>query len=344
MNLGHQCEFFQILKKILTCSIFKQDSTRFLFSLLNFNLKLYLNQICITFQLCKVLQLQSEFYLFKFIQSFQFTLRKIILCVKFILYMKFLIFNRQILNLQKYQMLSYYGEKLASTLYQTVKAPPTQSTFFQTGQLTAEEFIKAGDKVISNCGSWKWFRAADAKCASQYLPQDKQFLGIENVISNKRLKDLKNQSSIHIVEDDDDSFIVTNQQEQQQIIQEEPEERYYNLYIVYDEYHYTPRLFLSGRDSQSQPLSYIQIKEDIVGDYADKTVTQENMPRLNLQMPTVHPCKHAETLKFLTDQMRENGASQEKIHVDNSILLFLKFFGSVIPTIQFDFAAEVVMG
>jgi len=31
--------------------------------------------------------------------------------------------------------------------------------------------------------------------------------------------------------------------------------------------------------------------------------------------------------------MIENGSDKDKIHADNSILIFLKFMGSVIPTI-----------
>lgn len=80
-----------------------------------------------------------------------------------------------------------------------------------------------------------------------------------------------------------------------------------------------------------------------MGDYADKTVTNEYHPHLNIYLPTVHPCKHADTLKFLTQQMVENGVKQTSIHVDNSILIFLKFMGSVIPTIEFDFVSDLVL-
>jgi ubiquitin-like-conjugating enzyme ATG3 len=84
--------------------------------------------------------------------------------------------------------------------------------------------------------------------------------------------------------------------------------------------------------------------KDIMAEYADKTVTNEFHPHLNTYMATIHPCKHADTLKFLTQSMLENGASKESIHADNSILIFLKFMGSVIPTIPFDFVAEVMIG
>lgn len=40
------------------------------------------------------------------------------------------------------------------------------------------------------CGSWKWFKAVDAKYETQYLPKEKQFIGIQNIISKLRVKDL----------------------------------------------------------------------------------------------------------------------------------------------------------
>jgi hypothetical protein len=42
--------------------------------------------------------------------------------------------------------------------------------------------------------------------------------------------------------------------------------------------------------------------------------------------------------------MKENGSDMSKIHTDNALLIFLKFMGSVIPTINFDFVAAVIIG
>lgn len=41
--------------------------------------------------------------------------------------------------------------------------------------------------------------------------------------------------------------------------------------------------------------------------------------------------------------MVDNGVKQTSIHVDNSILIFLKFMGSVIPTIEFDFVSDLIL-
>lgn len=44
--------------------------------------------------------------------------------------------------------------------------------------------------------------------------------------------------------------------------------------------------------------------EDIVGDYADKTVTLEDFPLFEhgIKMASVHPCKHAPVMKALLDR------------------------------------------
>lgn len=44
--------------------------------------------------------------------------------------------------------------------------------------------------------------------------------------------------------------------------------------------------------------------EDIVGDYADKTVTLEDFPffEQGVKMASVHPCKHAPVMKVLLDR------------------------------------------
>jgi len=45
------------------------------------------------------------------------------------------------------------------------------------------------------------------------------------------------------------------------------------MYIVYDEYHYTPRMFFSATDINGKPVSNQAIREDIQKEYLDKTLT-----------------------------------------------------------------------
>lgn len=53
--------------------------------------------------------------------------------------------------------------------------------------------------------------------------------------------------------------------------------------------------------------------EDIAPDYREKTVTIEPFPCLDtpLQMASVHPCKHAETMKRIFDGMARRKARRE---------------------------------
>ncbi|KAI5297359.1 E2-like enzyme [Ascosphaera atra] len=80
--------------------------------------------------------------------------------------------------------------------------------------------------------------------------------------------------------------------------------RTYNLYITYSPYYRTPRMYLSGYLSPSEPLPPHLMMEDIVGDYKDKTVTLEDFPFFDggVKMATVHPCKHASVMKTLLDR------------------------------------------
>jgi ubiquitin-like-conjugating enzyme ATG3 len=80
--------------------------------------------------------------------------------------------------------------------------------------------------------------------------------------------------------------------------------RTYTIYIAYNPYYRTPRLYLSGYLANSQPLPPQLMMEDIVGDYKDKTVTLEDFPYFsnNIKMASIHPCKHASVMKTLLDR------------------------------------------
>jgi len=80
--------------------------------------------------------------------------------------------------------------------------------------------------------------------------------------------------------------------------------RTYTLYITYTPYYRTPRMFLSGYISPSEPLPPTAMMEDIVGDYKDKTVTLEDFPFFDnsVKMASIHPCRHASVMKILLDR------------------------------------------
>ncbi|KAK2761163.1 E2-like enzyme [Arachnomyces sp. PD_36] len=109
------------------------------------------------------------------------------------------------------------------------------------------------------------------------------------------------EDEIPDMEDDDDEAIIREPAGQEGTTSPL---RTYTLYITYSPYYRTPRLYLSGYVSSSEPLPPHLMMEDIVGDYKDKTVTLEDFPFFDgsIKMASVHPCKHASVMKVLLDR------------------------------------------
>jgi len=111
--------------------------------------------------------------------------------------------------------------------------------------------------------------------------------------------------------------------------------RTYDLNITYDKYYQTPRLWLFGYSESRTPLTVDQMYEDFSADHANKTITMESHPHLpGPPQASVHPCKHASTMKKLLDQIAEGGG---ELGVHQYIIVFLKFVQAIIPTIEYDF-------
>lgn len=69
-------------------------------------------------------------------------------------------------------------------------APATRtSSFRETGQITPEEFIQAGDFLVYKFPSWSWSDAATPAQRVSYLPADKQYLVTRGVPCHRRLND-----------------------------------------------------------------------------------------------------------------------------------------------------------
>ena len=61
------------------------------------------------------------------------------------------------------------------------------STFRQTGQITPEEFVLAGDYLVYKFPTWSWSSASSSARAVDYLPADKQYLVTRGVPCHRRL-------------------------------------------------------------------------------------------------------------------------------------------------------------
>ncbi|KAJ5958560.1 uncharacterized protein N7479_005710 [Penicillium vulpinum] len=245
------------------------------------------------------------------------------------------------------------------------------STFRNTGQITPEEFVLAGDYLVYKFPTWSWADASSPAKRVSYLPDGKQFLVTRGVPCHRRLNDNfagdagledeivrdflsggdggedaaahdgedgwlrtgggrdtgadrdKQEARIRDVrtvdesgnlgeqeEDDDIPDMEDEDDDEEAIIRETDDQsgtqslRTYTLYITYSNFYRTPRLYLSGYLSPSEPLPPYLMMEDIVGDYKDKTVTLEDFPWFDgsVKMASVHPCRHASVMKTLLDR------------------------------------------
>ncbi|KAL3093219.1 hypothetical protein niasHT_022669 [Heterodera trifolii] len=71
-----------------------------------------------------------------------------------------------------------------------------ESKFRETGVLTPEEFIAAGDHFVHLCPTWLWSKASDSSRARDYLPIDKQFLISKKVPCHHRCSEMNYNDSL----------------------------------------------------------------------------------------------------------------------------------------------------
>jgi len=68
--------------------------------------------------------------------------------------------------------------------------PVRRGPGFESGVLSPEEFVLAGDKLVRVCPTWAW-ASGDAALAKAYLPRDKQYLVTKNVPCARRARDME---------------------------------------------------------------------------------------------------------------------------------------------------------
>ncbi|XP_025419669.1 ubiquitin-like-conjugating enzyme ATG3 [Sipha flava] len=87
-----------------------------------------------------------------------------------------------------------------------------ESKFRETGVVTPQEFVIAGDHLVHTCPTWEWACGDDNKTKS-YLPKNKQFLITKNVPCVRRCKQLEDceiQENIVESEEGNDGWVETH--------------------------------------------------------------------------------------------------------------------------------------
>lgn len=146
-------------------------------------------------------------------------------------------------------------------------------------------------------------------------------------------------------EDDEDGFYDTNDDvsviEKGNIVLT----RSYDVYITWDKHYRTPRVWVFGYDEHRNPLTHQQMFEDVSPEHAHKTVSYEYHPHENYMALSIHPCKHASVMKKLIAMWnrKENasGSTNVQLRADQYLFLFLKFIGTIIPTVEYDYSINM---
>jgi ubiquitin-like-conjugating enzyme ATG3 len=262
----------------------------------------------------------------------------------------------------------YEGYKSAHNKLFSVKST---SDFQATGRLTPKEFIEAGDELIQKNPVWQWVGGPDP--VQDYLPKNKKCLVYRGAPCAERAP--VGQSAVLMEAADEDDFVLTEAPqavlpttavEEEKVLNwdddddddsddenavatskdSSPNLRVYDVYIVYDKYYETPRMYLVGyTNDHVTPLTTDQMKEDVYCSNYGKTVTIDPHPVLSIPCISIHPCRHAETMCSLMRRMQQNYEREKSEEAKKepftfpahlSLLLFLKFISTVLPTIQYD--------
>lgn len=244
----------------------------------------------------------------------------------------------------------------STTLSTSFLLGKSNSSIANTGKLTPDEFVLAGDYLVFNYPSWEW---ASGTHHRSILPVGKQFLITKNVPclppstlgsnedewvnvdekSNTTTKknginigiDIKSNGFMDL--DDDDAYVDDNDQD------DVVATKTYDVYITYDAHYSTPRVWLFGYNKNNEPMTGAEWQQDFSPEHVNKTVTYEVHPHLNMSCPTVHPCNHANAMLSIIKHLFKNKFKEE--HVKYYIVIFLKIIQTIIPNIEFDYTGDL---
>lgn len=95
-----------------------------------------------------------------------------------------------------------------------ITSPRTVSAFKEKGVLSVNEFILAGDNLVSKCPTWTW-ESGEPSRRKSYLPNEKQYLITRNVPCLRRAASVEEEyeaagGEVFIESDDNDGWLATH--------------------------------------------------------------------------------------------------------------------------------------
>ena len=230
------------------------------------------------------------------------------------------------------------------------KALPKDKQYLKT---TVPCSRRAADYLKSNLTTEKeiegdWVEANVVGNTNKGNKED-QVLDFDNQTNNNNKKVIANNNEDDDFFCDDDNNNNNNKNEKKEVddfvvVDDEEEKgevlktRTYDVTVTYDFYYCVPRMWLMGYNENGTTLSDNEMKQDVMMEYRNKTVTIEPHPHTGFRNISVHPCRHSMLLKKMIENFQNSG---KKLEIYMSILIFLKFLHSVVPTIQYDFTMDI---
>ncbi|ORC90654.1 putative autophagocytosis associated protein [Trypanosoma theileri] len=259
-------------------------------------------------------------------------------------------------------------------IYNHVQGVKTVTNFQATGTLTPLEFVEAGDELVQKMPVWAW--AEGDEKIQPFLPPKKKYLVYRGAPSYERAPDIEHVKDNEI--EGDDGWVTTHashkssnvassvpekvinwdeedeDEEKDQDQADDTEERrcrLYDVYMVYDQYYQTPRIFLIGyAEDHTTLLTKEEMMQDVYASNREKTVSIDPHPFLKAACISIHPCRHAETMKRLLQHMKRRFEASQPSDKEKeefifpthmALFLFLKFVSSVIPSIEYDLSIGI---
>mmetsp|Transcript_3590 Transcript_3590/g.6027 ORF Transcript_3590/g.6027 Transcript_3590/m.6027 type:complete len:314 (+) Transcript_3590:134-1075(+) len=245
---------------------------------------------------------------------------------------------------------------------------PDDKQYLVTRNVPCQNRVSAMENMIATEGEGDegdWLVSHVIKQNNDDIEDDFDILDDEGeVITKKEPTEEEKAAAAAAEEEEDDEYADMADYEDDNIIEDEaavataPKDgdgdddngnlvkvRTYDLSITYDKYYQTPRVWMMGYTaSDHQPLTGSQMMEDVITDYANRTVTIENHPHVSGPHASIHPCQHGKVMKTIVRNLiksSDGDDGEEGPSVNLYLFIFLKFVSSIIPTINYDFTMDV---